>query len=262
MSSGGGSSSSDQTTTVEPWSEQAPYLREVFRGAQRQYRDGSELAGFTQPQQEGQQAALGVAQGPMQQMAGQAGSALESQLAGTSGPELDSMVEAASRPVVNQFQRDVMPSIRRNAVATGGAGGSRQGIAEGLAAGELGQALSDQAVRVQDSQAQRQLQALGMTPQMMQAQTLPADVMRAVGSEQQAQQQAEMDLPWQNLQRYQQLVGGQNWGQTQTAPGPQGPSTGQALLGGAAQGAALGSVVPGIGTGLGAVGGAIAGGLL
>ena len=58
-------------------------------------------------------------------------------------PMLDGMYDAAARRVTDTFNEDVMPGISKSAVANGGFGGSRQGIAEGLAAKEAHQGLTD-----------------------------------------------------------------------------------------------------------------------
>lgn len=51
----------------------------------------------------------------------------------SSNQYFQSALSSAMRPVTEQFQEQVLPGIRRGAVGAGQAGGSRQGIAEGLA---------------------------------------------------------------------------------------------------------------------------------
>jgi hypothetical protein len=50
-------------------------------------------------------------------------------------PYLNSMAGNLARTATNTLQRQVLPGIRGQAVAAGGVGGSRQGVAEGLAVG-------------------------------------------------------------------------------------------------------------------------------
>lgn len=70
------------------------------------------------------------------------------------------------------------------------------------------------------------------------------------------------EAPWQQLGRYQSLVGGQGYGGTTNVTGPgQGPSRGQKAIGGAAAGAGIGSAFGPWGTGIGA-GVGLLGGLL
>lgn len=58
-------------------------------------------------------------------------------------PFIDETVQAATRGLVNNFQRNVIPSISDAAGQAGQAGGTRQGIAEGIAAGDLQQNVAD-----------------------------------------------------------------------------------------------------------------------
>lgn len=52
-------------------------------------------------------------------------------------------IDAAQRPLYQNLQEQVLPNIRSGAITAGGLGGSRQGIAEGLAAGRTAQAAGD-----------------------------------------------------------------------------------------------------------------------
>jgi len=58
-------------------------------------------------------------------------------------PFIEDTVGAATRGLVNNFQRNVIPSIGDAAGQAGQAGGQRQGIAEGIAAGDLQQNVAD-----------------------------------------------------------------------------------------------------------------------
>src|SRR5882672_353142 len=51
----------------------------------------------------------------------------------SSNAALQQAIEGATRPIVENFQNTVLPGISQDAVASGGFGGTRQGIAEGLA---------------------------------------------------------------------------------------------------------------------------------
>lgn len=50
-----------------------------------------------------------------------------------SNPFLDSQIQAGQGSINRNLTRNILPSVRNNAIAAGGIGGSRQGIAEGLA---------------------------------------------------------------------------------------------------------------------------------
>lgn len=58
-------------------------------------------------------------------------------------PFLQQAIAAASRPTIENFQNVVMPGIAGEAVSAGGFGGSRQGIAEGLAAQGMQRTVGD-----------------------------------------------------------------------------------------------------------------------
>lgn len=85
---------------------------------------------------------------------------------------LNAVVDALTRGATQQFQRDIIPSISRQGVASGGFGGSRQEIAEGIAAGDLGQRVGDVQARIfSDALRQaRDLQAQGVQGGLQQEQ--------------------------------------------------------------------------------------------
>lgn len=246
----GGDDQQEQTTRTEPWEAQQPFLRRLFREARQQLDRPAEetLAGFTPLQQQGRQAAervAGQAQGNIGDVSDQAVGALEQAITGTSGPGLAEMVDAATRPAQRQFSEQTMPQIRRNAVQSGNIGGSRQGVAEGIAARGLQDTIADTSVQVQNEQQRRALQAAGMAPGLERAQfglqLMPADIMRQLGGEEQSQEQALLDAQNRQLQQYQQLIGG-NYGQTTTQPGPT-SNPFLSAIGGAAGGAGLGGML-------------------
>lgn len=57
-------------------------------------------------------------------------------------PYLQDQGQAITDQVTNNLQRRILPGINSAAMATGGFGGSRQGIAQGLAIGDTNQSLS------------------------------------------------------------------------------------------------------------------------
>ncbi len=78
-------------------------------------------------------------------------------------PYLDAMFGSAAGRVMDQFQERIMPGITGSAEMTGGLGGSRQGIAEGLAAKGAMQTIGDMASGMYggayDADQNRRLQA-------------------------------------------------------------------------------------------------------
>lgn len=89
-----------------------------------------------------------------------------------------------------QYNEQIMPGIQSDAIAAGGLGNSRQGIAEGIAARGAGQALSNFGAQAYSGQQDRSLQA-GTT--MLNNQLIGA---------QQLQQ-----MPWYNLNQYKGILG-------------------------------------------------------
>jgi hypothetical protein len=64
-------------------------------------------------------------------------------LSATENPYLQSQGDAITRTATNNLNRNILPGIGAGAVAAGGYGGSRQGIAEGLAIGETNKGITD-----------------------------------------------------------------------------------------------------------------------
>lgn len=155
---------------------------------------------------------------------------------------LQAATQAAIRPFIENFQTNVMPGIASEAVSAGGFGGTRQGIAEGLASRALlqqtgditanmansaytqglqaliqGQGLQQNALgalmqgNIQGQQAQQgaaglqqqglqgMLGALGQSGNIMQQGLLPAQLVSAVGEQQQGMGQAQLS---EQIQKY------------------------------------------------------------
>ena len=87
-----------------------------------------------------------------------------------------------------------MPSIMGSSVGAGQMGSTRHGIAEGIAAGQLGQDFSRRAA---DMRMQGWGQQLQMAPQMMnaygQSQMQPYEMMQDIGGQQQGMNQAQIN---------------------------------------------------------------------
>ena len=215
-------------------------------------------------------------------------------------PALQQAINAATRPITDQLLEEALPATRSGAYTTGGFGGSRQGIAEGLATGKAARAVGDTAANVANQGYQAglgaltsaygdllgastsaygtrqgafsqlysnnlnaQLNALGLTPTVQAAQTMPALTTSAVGDVQQQQQQRELDentyrelfkqmSPLMSAQSLLALAGASPGGGSTSTTQMPGNSPVSNILGGASLGTAL---LPGIGTVLGGVAG-------
>ena len=185
MSGGGGSS----TTTVKELSPEQRELLELVIPVARETSEnppelfpGSTIAPFDPLQQLGQAQAVGTAFNFLQPLAesttqgaqnvqGAIGPSIEG-LGGLIGgipaaqqtgqfllggalldprtnPVLGAQTEAAIRPIAQQFSQHILPNIRSGAIEAGQFGGSRQGIAEGLAGQEFLQQASEIATNLQ-----------------------------------------------------------------------------------------------------------------
>lgn len=192
-------------------------------------------------------------------------------------PYLAKAVQGAIRPITESYTDPggVLATIRNNAVQNGTAGSTRQGIAEGIAAGRYANAVGDTTARMMSDAYGQGLDTFGRTmalaPQNIQALAQPGQLYSAIGaqneniSQEQEQYEAaarewDINAPWQQLNNYANIIygGGSSQSVAKTAT-PRQPLRGAA--GGAMAGAMMGSVVPGIGTATGAVAGAILGAL-
>jgi hypothetical protein len=170
-----------------------------------------------------------------------------------SNPALNATIDAAIRPITQSYldPNGVMSAIRTEAGQANQVGGSRQGVAEGVAAGRYANQVGDTAAGIATEGYNRGLDTFGRTmalaPQSMQSMLLPAQTLGAIGGQrEQYQQQAEdynaasrqwrLNAPWVPLQNYASLIyGGANPTGVSTMSGG-GPSTGQKVAGAAMAG--------------------------
>jgi hypothetical protein len=280
---GGSPSQPTQTTKYELSPEQRqlmdlamPGVRDFAASTPQRYK-GTQVAGFTPEQTQGQDMALASA-APQAELAANAAKANNFYTSGSvwdpaSNPNLQGAIDASVRPITQQLTESQLPAIRGEAVTTGNFGGSRQGIAEGLASRGASQAIGDTASKLVQNQYQTnvdaQLKAMGLLPTVQGAQTAAATTTSGVGDVRQAMDQARINenvnaynydqmAPFLQSKEIMSLLQGLPGGST-TSTGNN-PTTNPLMssLGGAAAGASLGTaLMPGIGTGIGALGGAV-----
>jgi len=235
---------------------------------------GEQVAGFTDPQTQGQQAILAAAptigsQG--YQAAGTNSYWLSPDAINVANnPNLGAAVDAATRPIWQRLDEQTLPADRAAAISAGGFGGSRQGVAEALDTRNAMQSAGDTAAKVVEdlysTDVNAQLRALGLLPTVQQGLTREGSAESSVGDVQQAQNQAYINeamanfnydqmAPFLQAQDIMSLISGIPGG-TSTAVGsiPQ-TSALQRGLGGAATGASLGSAFGPWGAALGGLGG-------
>jgi len=229
MSMGGGQSTT--TTTQELSPEQRaliepviPIAKNYLKNPPKQYK-GSAIAGFDPLQKEAQQMTMSAAD-QMLPITGQTGNNYLKGLAGydqlrqqqqflTSGdvlradsnPYLQGAIEAASRPTIQQFQQQILPGIQNESINSGAYGGTRQGIASGIAGQAATQSLADIASKMSNENYQAGLGAMVQGQQnanqtlagrsdllqnqsnILQQSLLPAQLKESVGAQQQMMKQ-------------------------------------------------------------------------
>jgi hypothetical protein len=183
---------------------QSPFLQDLYRQAQ-QYVQGPTTSPL---EQQGQQAAVDYAGqlNPQLQAAQGAQQFLTSPniLSPESNPYLAQTAKAATSPIMQALMEQILPNIRSGAVGAGGYGGSRQGIAEGIAGRGALQQIGDTTANIYSQAYGQGLNAmqggLQAAPQTAALGLLPSQIMQQVGQEQRL-------APFQQLQNYQGLLG-------------------------------------------------------
>ena len=193
-------------------------------------------------------------------------------------PALQAATEAAIRPIRENYLETVLPQIRGGAIQAGQLGGSRQGVAQGVAGRDFMRQLGDTAAQFQNIAYGQNLdaatKALLASPELIRSTLLPAQVAGGVGDVRQQQEQAfrteaaqkyvnEQLLPFAAAQDVASLafgIGGGGATTQATAPVPS-VSPGSGALGGGTVGAMLGNMFPAVGAGTGGTLGALAGAL-
>lgn len=196
-------------------------------------------------------------------------------------PYLAKAVEGAIRPITQSYTDTggVMSQIRDGSVDAGQFGSSRQGVAEGIAAGRYANEVGDMSSKMYSAAYDKGQDTFARTlmfaPEALRTGMLPVNWLSSVGAQKEdlAQAMANYDTDatmwgynsqWAPLNNLANLIyGGGSSQATSTGTSPGAPSNRiGGALGGAASGAYIGSVVPGIGTAVGAVAGGILGALM
>lgn len=150
MSAGGSRQSQQSEQQSRVWEGQAPFLQNLYARA-----DALQQQQFGQTGQIARQnlAPIQAAGFPAWQQA-------------VSGQVNPAQLSAGLEAMGTQFSRETLPQIRGGAMQSGGLGGSRQGIAEGLAAGELARQQRGLFADLSGQASQRQMGALQLAPSM------------------------------------------------------------------------------------------------
>lgn len=282
---GGSTTQPEQVTKSVPSAQQQelmdlalPGVRKYAANVPKRY-SGSTIAGFDPSQIEGQGQALGAAY-EQNQLARSGADTSNAWLSPNvwdpaHNAGLKGAIDASVRPITQNLTETQLPALRGESVATGNFGGSRQGIAEGLASGRASQAIGDTASKVAQNEYETnvnaQMKALGLLPQTQDAQLASARTTSGVGDVRQAMEQARLGenvnnfnydqlAPFLQSKDILSLLQGLPGGETHATGNTPQSNPWMPALGGAASGATLGTaLMPGIGTGLGALGGGLMG---
>lgn len=173
-----------------------------------------------------------------------------------SNPYLRSAMDAATRPMVEQFTEagGALSGIRQGAISSGGYGGSRQGIAEGLAMKGLNNKIADtrstMAYQGYKDGLDQQQAAIKNQAMLTMLSQIPGQTIGQIGSLQDSQRQEQLNYDankatyeansqWEPLQNLANIIyGGSNGTTTTTAQAPRQDNT-MATLGGLGQMAML-----------------------
>lgn len=202
---GSSSQPSTSTTTVQnPGQDKLinlgiPFLQQ-FAANPPNLPSAGTVAPFDPAQTAGQEDILGAAApgGSQQTLANTAagganflgsGAALDP----STNPALQDTINAATLPIQQNLTESTLPAVRSAATQTGQFGSSRQGIAEGLAAGRASQAEGATAAGIANQGYQSGLDAmiknLALIPQTQQAQLAPGLATSGVGDVRQSMSQ-------------------------------------------------------------------------
>lgn len=289
MSGGGGSSGSSTNTTQNYSPEEAARRAQVMDEAKRVYNEtaptissaaypGAQVVPFSQHTLAAQNLATRnaeQAQGSIDQINKGVSYGLDGAMDIANNAYLQQAIEAAIRPTTQAYTDagGVLSQIRTNAAGAGQFGGTRQGIAEGIAAGRYNQTINDTSAKMASAAYDKGQDTFARTlmfaPQALETGMMPVNWLSGVGAQQEslAQEQAQyasdatmwgLNAPWAPLQNYASIVyGGANPSTVSTSNYSGGG--GRNALGGALGGAMAGFNAFGP---WGALGGGLLGGLM
>jgi hypothetical protein len=281
LGGGGGGSTTQVVQNYSP--EESAARNQLFNTAQSVYNQtsgqvansmypGSQIVPFSPATQASQDLLYNYALGPATDLAN-AGTAatkfgLNQVLSPQSNPYLQQWMQASVDPLVQAYSNTVMPALRSGGIQSGQYGGSRQGIAEGLAANDLMKQIGNTTANIGNAGYQAGLDTFSKTlatlPQTMQAGTLPAQDVGAIGSQQEAlaqqyqdylanARQYDLNAPWTPLNNYANIINGlSSPGTTTTSSGPEQSTASQILQTGLGA-YSLASALPGVGSALGSL---------
>src|SRR5262245_37038732 len=201
------------TSKSEPWAEAKPYYIDLYKKAQEAFAatnkksyGGDLWAGPTALQK---QAATELGQNQWQTGASDLRTLGTDTVAGKyldpdTNPWLKKSVEAATGDVTRKYTREVLPQMGSAAISGGAYGGGRQGVMEGLAAGEYGREANEAAQQIYaqnyQSERDRQLQGGNLFNQANALEMSHLQGMAGAGEQQQKWNQGQLSEDYQKWQ--------------------------------------------------------------
>jgi hypothetical protein len=216
-----------QETNNKPWWVQGQFLVPGFQWAAdvAQQPNQQDYIGMTPTAQAGYDRLVANANDPNSPLntaiTGLQGTAGGNFLA-TGNPYFDAAVAQAQRPVIQQWQNEIAPSIDATFSGAGRYGSglyaNARNTSEEALARELGNISSGMAYQNYNDERGRMTQAQALLPGIA---SQPAQDLITAGNAGQQDAQAAQNFDWQQLMRYLQAVGGQSWGGQSTTTSQQ-----------------------------------------
>lgn len=243
-----------QTQTVQkadPWSGVQPYLLKGYNNLNALYDQpgpfaypGQTTAGPDPLRQQAQQFDINYATGGAVNDVNKIGAGYETMLNApnvNNNPYLAQAVQGAINPMIDNFNESILPGIRTNAMQTGQYGGSRQGVAEGIAAGKLSRNIGDISSQMYsgayNSGMDTLSKAVALGPQALQVGQFPSQILQGVAGQRELAQQNQINdqkrlfdyyqnLPNKKLSDYLAQLNGAGFGSSTGTTTSQAPSYG------------------------------------
>lgn len=210
-----GTQTSSGTQQKNPWEQQTGFLTDVW--GQARDNVGWQADNVNMNQEQGWNAVADFAQGGAQDIFSGAQDQLgflgsTDQLRPESNPFFQANIDAMTRAVQENLGRG-LNQVNQQSVGANNLGGSRQGVAQGMAISDAteqaGDFTSQMAMENYQQGLQNMTNAAQMAPMLMEMGMAPGQMLTEVGN-----QQMQMQNPWEELMRYGQLVQAGNWGGT------------------------------------------------
>jgi len=198
----GGDDSPQQSTQTsvqkaDPWAGVQPYLLKGYNNLNALYDQpgpyaypGQTTAGPDPTRQTSQQFDINYATGGAVNDVAKIGAGYDTLLNAPNvdnNPYLQKAVQGAINPILDNYNEQILPGIRSNAIQAGQYGGSRQGVAEGIAAGKVARNIGDISSQFYSNAYGQGLDSLArgvaLGPQALQLGQFPSQILKGVAGE-------------------------------------------------------------------------------